>query len=87
MWIAIESRILIGRRLASCQWLGCAIVVLGLAVTGGDVASSLERGGLEVALGASMILLGSISHALTWVRSPDPNPNPNFTRAHLGAQP
>ena len=31
MWIAIESRILIGHRLASCQWLGCAIVVLGLA--------------------------------------------------------
>lgn len=67
MWIAIESRIIIGRRLATFQWLGCAIVVLGLGVTGGDMASSLARGGLEVALGASMILVGSISHALTWV--------------------
>ena len=67
MWIAIESRVIIGRRLASFQWIGCAIVVLGLAVTGGDMASSLARGGLEVALGASMILVGSISHALTWV--------------------
>ena len=68
IWIAIESRILVRRKLAVAQWVGCAVVVGGLAVTGGDLATSLaDKSDADVALGASMILVGSVSHALTWV--------------------
>ena len=68
MWIAVESRILIKRKLAAAQWLGCAIVVAGLAITGGNVASTFgDKSGADIALGASFILFGSVSHALTWV--------------------
>ena len=68
IWIAFESRLIIGRKLAASQWAGCAAVVAGLAITGGNLASSLDdKSNAEIAVGASMILLGSVSHALTWV--------------------
>lgn len=67
MWIAVESRVLLRKRLATAQWLGCAIVVLGLALTGGDLLTSERRSDAEVVLGAIMILVGAASHALTWV--------------------
>ena len=43
IWIAIESRVLMHRRLSALQWLGCAVVVGGLAITGGDLAASLSQ--------------------------------------------
>ena len=68
IWIALLSRIVIRRRLSAGQWTGCCVVVCGLAVTGGNLASSLsDKSDGEIALGATMILVGSISHAYTWV--------------------
>ena len=68
IWIALEARLLLNRRLAVAQWAGCTIVVAGLAITGGNIASTLgDKSGAEIALGACMILCGSVSHALTWV--------------------
>ena len=68
IWIAIESRFIIRRRLAAAQWAGCAVVVVGLAVAGGDLGTTLtDFGNVEIAMGALMILVGSVSHALTWV--------------------
>jgi len=68
IWIALLSRIVIRRKLSSGQWIGCCIVVAGLAITGGNLASQLsDRSNAEIALGAGMILFGSVSHAYTWV--------------------
>ena len=77
IWIAIQSRFLIGRRMAQAQWLGCAVVVGGLAVSGGALSLG-DASQADVAVGACMVLLGSVSHALTWVlvemllHEPDP---------------
>lgn len=77
IWIAIQSRFLIGRRLAWGQWTGCAVVVGGLAVSGGSITLD-DKSNTDVAVGAAMVLVGAASHALTWVlvemllREPDP---------------
>ena len=68
MWIAVLSRCILKRKLLSAQWAGCGIVVGGLAITGGNLAATLgEKSDTEIALGAAMILFGSVSHAYTWV--------------------
>ena len=68
VWIAILSRLVLGRKLAPTQWLGCCVVVGGLAITGGNLAVSLSgTSHLDIAVGGLMILLGSASHAFTWV--------------------
>ena len=55
------------RKLSSGQWIGCCIVVASPTV-GGNLASQLsDRSNAEIALGAGMILFGSVSHAYTWV--------------------
>ena len=69
IWIAIESRFILHRQLAVLEWLGCAIVVCGLAITGCNLASTSDsqKSDAEIAFGAGMILVGSVSHAFTWV--------------------
>jgi drug/metabolite transporter (DMT)-like permease len=62
---AIFSRYLIGRNLNTLQWIGILTVMLGLALT----SSGAKADGREVLLGFSFVLLGSLTHALTYVGS------------------
>ena len=69
IWIAIESRLLLQRALSAGQWVGCLVVVGGLSIAGGNIGSALAADNADpyIAVGTLMILIGSMSHALTWV--------------------
>jgi len=65
VWTAVFSRIILKRSLTLWQWLGIFIVFGGLAITSLDSMTM----GREVFIGACLVLVGSIIHALTYVAS------------------
>lgn len=68
IWAAVWSYFLLHKELISKQWVGIIMVVMGLSITAYDGKSTASAsGGMDVLVGISMIMLGSLTHALTWV--------------------
>ncbi|CAJ1357600.1 unnamed protein product [Effrenium voratum] len=65
IWSALLSRLLLQRRLVQSQWLGIALVVAGLALTG----CGARQLGPEVLSGTAMVAAGTILHAACHVVS------------------
>lgn len=65
IWVAIWSRILLGRRMTRQQWMGIIVVFVGLAMASIDSVKL----GTNVTAGTALVLCGSASHALTHVLS------------------
>lgn len=65
VWVAVFSRLALGRRQSRLKWLGCALVSGGVAITG---ARAGARGsGTDVALGAALVAAGSVGHSGAYV--------------------
>lgn len=65
VWTALFSRVLLGRSMNPCQWLGVAFVFLGLCITG---FNSMNLGP-KVLHGSLLVMIGSTMHALTYCLS------------------
>ena len=71
IWAAVWSYFLLQKYLNIRQWLSVVVVVAGLGITALDTKSSGNGSGSggvgDAVVGIVMILLGSFTHALTWV--------------------
>ena len=71
IWAAVWSYFLLQKYLNIRQWLSVVVVVAGLGITALDTKSSGNGNGSggvgDAVVGIVMILLGSFTHALTWV--------------------
>ena len=65
VWTALLSRVLLGRLMSPLQWLGVAIVFLGLCITGFNSVNL----GPKVVHGSLLVTIGSSMHALTYCLS------------------
>ena len=65
VWTALFSRVLLGRLMSPFQWLGVAIVFLGLCITGFNSVNL----GPKVVHGSFLVTIGSSMHALTYCLS------------------
>ena len=63
LWVAVLSRAVLGKRQSAAQWLGCALVSVGVAATGLNAAGT----GPSVAAGVALVALGSVGHSLAYV--------------------
>ena len=63
IWAAVYSRCLLGRDMNCIQWIGVALVFVGLALT----AFHSVTIGSSVFLGACLVVIGSSLHALVYV--------------------
>lgn len=61
IWAALLSRVLMQRILTAWQWCGILTVFFGLAITGIEAKNQGDR----IFLGASMVTVGAILHALS----------------------
>lgn len=65
VWTAVQSRILLGRRLNILQWLSVLVVFAGLLI----LKDSATNNGQKILRGAILSFCGSALHALTYVLS------------------
>ena len=87
VWVAVFSRICLFRRQTRLQWLGCAVVSVGVSLTGLNAGQQ----GSDVACGAALVAFGSIGHSLAYVlmewncvAAPDPI-SPSKLASMMGA--
>jgi drug/metabolite transporter (DMT)-like permease len=69
IWAAVWSYFLLQKELIFQQWLGIVIVVFGLSITAydGKTSSTVSAKSTDTMIGILLIVLGSFTHALTWV--------------------
>ena len=86
IWAAIWSYFLLARQLICKQWSGIIIVVFGLSITAydGKNSGSANSDNSNIMIGIALILLGSSTHALTWVLIEKWTQQPN--KSHTAAQ-
>ena len=63
IWCGIFSFLLLKRQMSTSQWIGISIVFVGLCITATD---SLQFGS-SVVLGVTLVMVGSMMHAMTYV--------------------
>lgn len=63
VWVAVFSRMFLGRVQTAPQWVGCVIVSVGVAIT----ALNGHDQGSDVALGVLLVTLGSVGHSLAYI--------------------
>lgn len=62
VWVAVFSRLGLGKVQTAMQWCGCALVTVGVAVTGANAGKQ----GSDVAVGVLLVVLGSVGHSLAY---------------------
>jgi drug/metabolite transporter (DMT)-like permease len=70
IWAAVWSYLLLNKALMWRQWVGIVTVVMGLSITAYDsktTTATSSSGKADALIGIVLILLGSFTHALTWV--------------------
>ena len=69
IWAAVWSFFLLNKALLYQQWLGILTVVFGLSITAydGKTSANASSNSSDALVGIVLVLLGSFTHALTWV--------------------